>query len=98
MNFTLSAHQASTKAPAIVRSDMRTPLPPITHQPLTSGLHERRQAALQCPPLASGHRDPLNDFPPLTESEKRDLCNRLYQQGFSIEYLEHRFGMSRAPA
>jgi hypothetical protein len=69
-----------------------------THIPINFGLNERRQAALRCPALDDGHRDPIDAIPPLSESAARDLCRLLWAQGFSIEYLEHRFGVKRVAA
>lgn len=44
-------------------------------------------------PLENGHRDPLEDREPFTETAVRDLCNQLWSMGFKVEYLEARYGV-----
>ena len=42
--------------------------------------------------------DPMHEAKHDPESRVRDLCNALYVLGFSSEYLEHRFRVSRRVA
>ena len=53
----------------------------------------RRSASLRMEPLENGHRDPLEDREPFTETAVRDLCNQLWSMGFKVEYLEARYGV-----
>ena len=46
-------------------------------------------------PLETGYRDPLDEQPPLTEAEARELCRMLWSQGFPVDYLERRYGVPR---
>lgn len=61
-------------------------------------LRRRRAAALRCPPLADGFRDPLDRAAPhWTEDRVRELANTLAAQGFSVEYIAHRYGIRPRP-
>lgn len=75
------------------------PISKATTAILAAELRQRKEAALRLPPLESGLRDPLmeNRAAP-TESSVRSLCRDLYKQGFSVDYLEHRFGVQRLVA
>ena len=42
--------------------------------------------------------DPMHETKRDPESRVRDLCNELYGLGFSAEYLEHRFRISKRVA
>lgn len=61
-------------------------------------LTTRREAALRMPPLPSGYRDPFEDRPAFSEDSTRALCRELWAQGFDIEYLERRYGVTRRTA
>ena len=66
---------------------------PFAHSDDTSGLARRRDAALRLPPLDDGHRDTW--YPrELSEHETRRLCNELAVDGFSLGYLERRYGIA----
>lgn len=58
-------------------------------------LDRRRRASLRMQPLETGYRDPLDEQPPLTEAEARELCRMLWSQGFPVDYLERRYGVPR---
>lgn len=68
-------------------------------QSLVDGLTARKYAALRLAPLESGYRDPvLDNIAPPSNASTRELCRALWAQGFSVEYLEHRFGIPRIGA
>jgi len=62
--------------------------------PARTPLAQRHAAALRLAPLDSGLRDPVLDRPTFGERATRDLCRELWAQGFSVEYLERRYGIT----
>jgi len=71
---------------------------PAIVAPADDTLARRRAAALRMPPMLSGHRDPIDDRPPLPEYRARELCRVLWAQGWDIDYLERRYGIERISA
>ena len=64
-------------------------------QSLVDDLRARLAAALRLPPLESGFRDPLDDIALPSNASTRELCRTLWAQGFSVDYLERRYGVPR---
>jgi hypothetical protein len=70
-------------------------LPPNDDNDFPHQIRRRRAAALRCQPLADGVRDPLDraDTTYWSDDRLRALANALVADGFSVEYIEHRYGI-----